>query len=77
MDYGYYEAMDHEFNAQFDDVRERFAATAQDADFAAYQDYCAECEEEGVEPKPFEQLRYGVRHTSWPQTAPDPDEIPF
>lgn len=28
----YAEAMDHEFNAQYDDVRERYAATAADAD---------------------------------------------
>ncbi|ARB06102.1 hypothetical protein FDH38_gp048 [Dinoroseobacter phage vB_DshS-R5C] len=75
------EAMDHEFNAQFDDVRERFAATELDAYHEGYCDYCNACDEDGEEPLEFDAWKASLNTpraapSGWGAVALD-DEIPF
>lgn len=76
----FYEEMDAEFNAQFDDVRERFAATTLDAYHEGYCDYLNECEQEGDKPLDFDAWKASLR-TPAPQPAGwgdyGADEIPF
>lgn len=75
------EDADYEFNAQFDYVREAYAATALDAYHEGYCDYCFECQEYGEEPLEFDAWKATL---NTPRAQPRDtwndyggDEIPF
>lgn len=76
----YLKEMEAGFNAQFDDVRERFAATALDAYHEGYCDYLNACEQDGEKPLGFDARKESLRT---PAPAPagwgdyGDDEIPF
>lgn len=78
----YQEEMDYEFNAQFDYVREAYAATELDPYHEGYCDYLNDCEQEGDDPLGFDDWKASLREV---RTAPTPlvmadygdDEIPF
>lgn len=80
MTFQFQEDAEYEFNAQFDDVRERFASTVLDAYQEGYCDYLNQCEQSGDDPVDFDAWRASLRA---PGTAPDGwgglggDEIPF
>ena len=69
-----------EWNAQFDDERERYAGSLPDPDHEGYCGYLDDCEQAGTEPLGFEAWKAGL---STPAAAPPaplygPDEdIPF
>lgn len=80
MDFIALQELESEFNAQFDSVREAYAATALDADYEGYCDYCCDCDQNGEEPKSYDDYRASLRrYVSTPYVAPvyGDDEIPF
>lgn len=77
----YQEDADYEFNAQFDYVREAYAATELDAYHEGYCDYLNDCREYGEEPLEFDAWKASL---NTPRAAPPAtwgtygeDEIPF
>lgn len=74
------EELESEWNAQFDDVRERFASSALDPYHEGYSDYVLDCEHEGEEPIDFDDWKAGLATmSSAPPPPPDYgcDDIPF
>lgn len=75
------EDADYEFNAQFDYVREAYAATELDGYHEGYCDYLFECDAHGEEPLEFDAWKATL---NTPRAAPPAtwadygdDEIPF
>jgi len=74
--------MQSEFNAQYDSVREAYAATQLDPMHEGYCDYLMSCEDAGVKPTPFAQwvvAQNDRRSAASPVMQPTygDDEIPF
>jgi hypothetical protein len=70
----YAEAMDHEFNARYDDVRERYASTAEDADLFSAEEHAEMMVEVAEAHRLSDEERYAPFH---PSDLGDTDEIPF
>lgn len=80
MDFIALQELQSEFNAQYDSVREAYAATALDAAYEGYCDYCDDCSQNGTEPKSYDAYRASLRaYVPAPYIAPayGDDEIPF
>lgn len=80
MDFIALQELESEFNAQYDSVREAYAATALDAAYEGYCDYCNDCDQIGKEPLGFDAYQASVRnYVSSPSivTYAMDDEIPF
>jgi hypothetical protein len=79
MDLQFIEHCEYEANAQFDYIREAYAASALDPEYEGYCSYCDGCEQEGVEPLGFEAWRKELRapRPAVMPTYADTDEIPF
>jgi len=81
MDFIALQELEAEFNAGFDSVREAYAATALDADYEGYCDYCNDCEQVGRTPLSFEAYRAESRKfvpaAPFRATYATDDEIPF
>lgn len=81
MDFIVFQELQSEFNAQYDSVREAYAATALDATYEGYCDYCNACNQDGTEPQSYDAYRASLRkpHVTAPfrpTYAPD-EEIPL
>ena len=74
------EELEAEWNAQFDDVRERYASSALDPYHEGYCDYVLDCEHEGEEPLIFDEWKASLTNVrSAPPPPPDygDADIPF
>jgi len=74
--------MQSEFNAQFDSVREAYAASELDPIYEGWCSYCSYCEQEGVEPMSYEAFAARERQPNHIRYAGvvwsvNDDEIPF
>ncbi len=71
------EHCEYEANAQYDYIREAYAATALDPYLEGYSDYVVDCVDGGVEPFAFSDWRSAQTPPARSAARDDLDETPF